>query len=1033
MSYFFIHRPIFAWVVAFFIILAGIISIQLLPVAQYPSVAPPSINITVTYPGASAKTLDETVVSIIEGEINGAEGLIYMTSVSQVNGVAEIQVTFDTDINPDMAQVDIQNRLARATPRLPQAVTQQGIQVAKSNSNILLVITLASQSGKFDSFDLGDYASRNLVPALQRIKGVGQTRVFGSERALRVWLDMPKLVSYGLSADDVIGAIRNQNAQISSGIIGDLPSIEYQDMSATLVISGQLTNVKGFENIVIKARNNGAMLKLKDIARIELGGQNYSVTARKNGGSIIGIAIQPSPSANAVETVANVREKLTELQKYFPDGMEYDVPIDASLFIKISIEKVVETLLEAVLLVFLVMFLFLQNIRYTLIPTIVVPIALLGTFSILLALGLSINVLTMFAMVLAIGILVDDAIVVVENVERIMTEEGLSPVDATIKAMKQITGAIVGITVVLVSVFIPMAFFGGSVGNIYKQFSVTMTVSILFSAFLALSLTPALCATLLKPGVVHGDHKKGFFASFNRFFDRASSKYESLILGILKKTARYAVIYLLIIGVGVFLFLRLPTSFLPDEDQGRIFMITQLPPGATAQRSTEVAKKIEDFYSKQPEVQTVVSIIGTNFFGAGQNMVNMFVALKDWDERPSKEHSADALAKRAFMHFMPMKEAFSVAINLPPIPELGNGSGFSVRLQDRGTLGYQALKDARDQLMQLASKSKVVANVRVEGVEDAPQLEMNIDREKAFAMGISFTDINHLFSTALGSSYVNDFPNKGRMQRVIVQADAPYRMQGDDLLKLHLRNAEGKMVPVSAFASMKWITGPMQVIRYNSYPAYRISGVAAPGFSTGQAMQEIEKLIAQLPKGIGYEWTGISREERISGSQAPLLFGLSFLAVFLCLAALYESWSIPFAVMLAVPLGILGSLLAATIMDMPNDVYFKVGLIAIMGLSAKNAILIIEFAKDLQEQGMELLDAIKLACKLRFRPILMTSFAFVLGVLPLAMATGAGSAAQRAIGTGVMGGMLSATFLAIFLVPVFFVVVKRLFPGKKKG
>lgn len=1033
MARFFIDRPIFAWVVALFIILAGIISIRLLPIAQYPNVAPPGINITITYPGASAKTLDETVVSIIEGELNGAEGLIYMTSVSQVNGVAEIMVTFEPGTNPDMAQVDIQNRLARAQPRLPAAVIQQGIQVAKANSNILMVITLSSESGMHDRFALGDFASRNIVPELQRVKGVGQTRVFGAERAMRVWLDMPKLVSYGLTAEDIGNAIRTQNAQVSSGIMGDLPSVEHQSISATLVVSGQLGSVEEFGNIILRTNKDGSSLRLKDVARIEVGGQNYSVSARKNGGPIIGIAIQPSPTSNAVDTVNNVRERLDTLQQYFPEGMEYDVPIDASEFIRISIQKVVETLLEAILLVFIVMFVFLQNLRYTLIPTIVVPIALLGTFSVLLVAGFSINVLTMFAMVLAIGILVDDAIVVVENVERIMAEEGLSPRDATVKAMSQITGAIIGITVVLVSVFIPMAFFGGSVGNIYRQFSITMSVSILFSALLALSLTPALCATLLKP-VIRGQHhaKRGFFGWFDRRFNGAANVYQRLVHAILGKSGRYLVVYVLIVVLGVFLMLRLPTSFLPDEDQGRIFTITQLPPGATAARSTAVAEQIEDFYRQQPEVKTVVSIIGTNFFGAGQNMVNMFVALKDWSERPGPEHSADALAKRAFMALMPMKEAFSVAINLPPIPELGNGTGFSVRLQDRGSVGAETLLEARNQFLQLASQSKVMNNVRVEGVEDAPQLQLVIDRDKAYTLGVNFADINRLLSSALGSSYINDFPNKGRMQRVIVQADAQYRMQPEDLLRLQLRNAEGKMLPLSAFASTRWINGPMQVIRYNGYPAYRISGQAAPGFSTGEAMAEVEKMMAQMPQGIGYEWTGISREERISGAQAPLLLGLSFLAVFLCLAALYESWSIPFAVVLAVPLGVLGSLLAATIMGMPNDVYFKVGLIAIMGLSAKNAILIIEFAKDLQAEGYNLVEATQMACKQRFRPILMTSFAFILGVLPLALATGAGSAAQRAIGVGVFGGMISATVLAIFLVPVFFVAVRSVFKGSAR-
>lgn len=1031
MARFFIDRPIFAWVIALFIILAGSIAISLLPIAQYPTVAPPSINVSITYPGASAKTIDENVVSIIEDELNGAEGMIYMTSVSQVNGTAEIMISFEPGTDAKMAQVDVQNRIARASPRLPAPVTQQGIRVDVATSDILMIVTLESSNKDWDIFRLGDYASRNIMPEVQRAEGVGQARMFGAERAMRIWLDMEKLLHYSLTAEDVANAIRAQNAQVSAGILGDLPSLPGQEISATIVVDGQLASAEEFENIVLRANEDGSALRVGDVARVGLGGQNYSVYARKNGEPVVGMAIQPSPTSNAVNTVKDVRQRLDQLSQYFPEGMKYDVPIDASEFIKISIMQVLLTLIEAMALVFIVMFVFLQNIRYTLIPALVVPIALLGACVVLLAAGFSINVLTMFAMVLSIGILVDDAIVVVENVERIMAEEKLPPKEATIKAMSQITGAVVGITLVLVSVFVPMAFFGGAVGNIYRQFSVTMAVSILFSAFLALSLTPALCATLLKP--ITGEEKKNrFFKWFNRSFNRTSTGYQSAVRSMLKKTGRYMVIYLgILVAVG-FLMVRLPTSFLPNEDQGRIFTITQLPPGATSERSAEVATEIEQFFAQQPEVRNVISVIGTNFFGAGQNMVNSFVSLTDWDERKGKGQDADSLAQRAFFAMLPMKEAFSVSMNLPPIPALGNGVGFSVRLQDRAGLGHQALLEARNQFLGLAAENPILANVRIEGVEDAPQWQIEIDREKAYALGVPFDAINRMISASLGSNYINDFPNAGRMQRVIIQAEAKDRMQPEDIMNLYIKNNKGDMLPLSAFATSKWITGPMQLIRYNGYPAYRISGEASPGNSTGEAMQQVDEIMKQLPQGVGHEWTGISREERISGSQVPLLLGLSLLGVFLCLAALYESWSIPFSVILVVPLGVLGALLSVTILSMPNDVYFKVGLIAIMGLSAKNAVLIIEFAKDIQAQGHSLIDSALMACKIRFRPIVMTSMAFLLGVVPLATATGAGSAAQRAIGTGVMGGMITAVSLAIFFVPVFFVVVRSIFKGSER-
>jgi multidrug efflux pump len=1033
MAKFFIDRPIFAWVIALFILVLGGVAIKQLPVAQYPSVAPPSIVVSATYPGASAQTLEESVLSVIEQEMNGAPGLIYMESVAQANGGGQITLSFESGTNADLAQVDVQNRLARASPRLPAAVTQQGVRVDKSRSNFLLFTILSSDNPAFDPVALGDYASRTVLPEIQRIPGVGQAQLFGTERAMRVWIDPAKLVSFNISSAEVNAAIRAQNAQVSSGSIGDLPNVAGQGIAATVVVNGQLTSVAQFGNIVLRANTDGSSVRLKDVARLELGGQNYATSARLNGKPSTGIGVQLSPTGNALATAKAVRVRMEELSKFFPQGVKWDIPYDSSRFVSISISQVVETLIEAMLLVFLVMYLFLQNIRYTIIPTIVVPVSLLGTFAVLLAMGFSINVLTMFGMVLVIGIVVDDAIVVVENVERIMSEEGLSPREATKKAMGQISGAIIGVTVVLVSVFVPLAFFSGSVGNIYRQFSAVMVASILFSAFMALSLTPALCATLLKP-VQAGHHheKRGFFGWFNRGFSRTAKGYEGLVARILGKAPRYLIIYAAIIGAVGLLFARLPTSFLPSEDQGYMLVNVQLPPGATIERTTGVMEKVEEFILKQPEVQSMVGVLGFSFSGQGQNAALAFVTLKDWSERKGAEHSAQAISGRAFGALMGVRDAFIFALSPPPIPELGTAQGFNFRLQDRGGNGRTALVNARNQLLGLASQSKVLANVRPDGLEDAPQLQLDIDRDKASALGVGFDAINATLSTALGSSYINDFPNRGRLQRVMVQADAPSRMQPEDLLKLNAPNAQGKLVPLSAFATTRWITGPMQTVRYNGYPAMRLSGEAAPGRSSGEAMAEMERLAAQLPQGFAYEWTGQSREEKLSGAQAFILLGFSLLAVFLCLAALYESWSIPLAVILVVPLGILGALLGANIRDFSNDVYFKVGLVTIIGLSAKNAVLIIEYAKDLHAQGMGLIEAVLQACHLRFRPIIMTSLAFILGVLPLVVASGAGSASQRAIGTGVMGGMITATALAVLFVPVFFVVVRRIFKGSER-
>ncbi|MDI4635094.1 efflux RND transporter permease subunit [Pelomonas sp. V22] len=1033
MARFFIDRPVFAWVLALFILVFGAVAITKLPVAQYPTVAPPSLVISTVYPGASAKTLDESVISVIEQELNGAPGLAYLESVSQANGTGAITVTFEPGTNIDLAQVEIQNRLGRATPRLPAAVTQQGVRVDKARNNFLLFVTLSSSDGKLDPVALGDYASRNIIPEIQRLPGIGQAQLFGTERAMRIWLDPAKMLSFNMSPAEVNAAIRAQNSLVPAGAIGDLPNLSSQTMSATVVIKGQLENADQFANIVVRSNTDGSAVRLKDVARIELGGQGYGSYSRLNGKPATGIGIQLAPTGNALAAATAVKERMAELKRYFPEGVVYAVPYDSSKFVNVSIAQVVETLVEAIILVFLVMFLFLQNWRYTLIPTLVVPIALLGTFALMLANGFSINVLTLFGMVLVIGIVVDDAIVVVENVERIMSEEGLSPRDATVKAMSQISGAIIGITVVLVSVFVPMAFFAGSVGNIYRQFSMAMVSAILLSALMALTLTPALCATLLKQVEAgHAHAKTGFFGWFNRGFSSTAKSYEGWVAKLLKKSGRMMIIYAAICaGVG-FLYMRMPTSFLPNEDQGYLIVNVQLPPGATTNRTEAAVKAVEDFMLKQPEVENVIGVIGFSFSGQGQNAALVFVPLKPWDERKGPEHSASALAGRAFGAFMQVRDAFIYPLSPPPIPELGTATGFALRLQDRAGLGHEALLNARNQLMGMASQSKLITGMRPDGLEDAPQLQIDIDRDKAYAQGVSYDAVAAVISTQLGSSYVNDFPNAGRLQRVVVQADAAARMQPEDLLRLNVTNAQGKSVPLSAFASTHWITGQMQATRYNGYPAMRLAGDAAHGASTGAAMAELEAMVAKLPPGIGFEWTGLSREEKLSGSQAMVLLVFSLLAVFLCLAALYESWSIPLSVMLVVPLGLLGALAGVTLRDMPNDVYLKVGLITIIGLSSKNAILIIEFAKDLQAQGKGLIEATLEACHLRFRPIVMTSVAFILGVVPLFFATGAGSASQRAIGTGVLSGMIAATVLAVIFVPIFFLVVRRIFKGSER-
>ena len=1033
MAKFFIDRPIFAWVVALFIIIAGAVSITRLPVSQYPEVAPPTVTLSAVYAGADAQTMEDSVLSIIEREMNGVEGLDYMESKALSNGTGSLVLTFRTGTDPDLAQVDVQNRLSRAEPRLPASVRQTGVQVSKSRSNFLLFAMFSSDDPNMDTAAIADYVARNVQPEIQRLEGVGDAQLFGSERAMRIWLDADKLRGLSLSATDVNNAIAAQNAQVSAGGLGDLPNSAGQTVSASIVVPGQLKTVEEFENIVLRANTDGSVVHLKDVARVELGSQSYNTSARLNGKPAVGVGVQLATGGNALAAAQLVKAKLTELEKFFPEGVHWTIPYDSSEFVSISIEKVVYTLIEAIVLVFLVMFLFLQNIRYTLIPTIVVPIALLGAFAVMFVTGMSINVLTMFAMVLVIGIVVDDAIVVVENVERIMAEEKLPPLQATRKAMTQISGAVIGITVVLIVVFVPMAFFAGSTGNIYRQFSLVMAVAIFFSAFLALSLTPALCATLLKP-IEDGHHeKKGFFGWFNRKFNAGTKKYESGVARLLRRGGRMLLLYVALIGIGVFVLMRLPTSFLPTEDQGYAIAVVQLPPGATQERTLRTFEQMEAFTLQQPEVENMVSVLGFSFAGQGQNMGLSFITLKDWAERSAAGSDAGSVAGRITGAMMQQnKDGMVFALTPPAIPELGTSSGFDFRLQDRSGKGHEALLAARNQLLGMAMQSKVLTQVRPDGMEDAPQLRIDVDRAAASAQGVSFGSIAGVLNTALGSSYVNDFPNSGRLQRVIVQSDVADRMQPEDILKLTVTNSQGQAVPLSSMVQTSWITGPMQTVRYNGYPSMAITGSAVPGLSSGDAMLEMEKLAAQLPEGFGFEWTGQSREERAAGSQAYILYAFSILAVFLCLAALYESWTIPVAVLLVVPLGFLGAVLGIFGRGLANDVYFQVGLITVIGLSAKNAILIVEFAKDLQAQGKNPFEAALAAAHLRFRPIIMTSLAFIMGVVPLYFASGASSASQRAIGTSVLWGMLVGTLLAVFFVPMFYAAVRSWFHHSKR-
>jgi len=1032
MSKFFIDRPIFAWVISLLIVIIGVLSISQLPVAQYPSVAPPSISINASYAGASAETLQNTVTSIIEQQINGIDNLLYITSSSNSSGLATISLYFEPGTNPDVAQVQVQNKLQLAIPALPQIVQQAGVTVTKSTRNYLMFFTLSSSDGSLDEIALGNYIASSVLDPIRRVTGVGEANMFGTENAMRIWMNPQKLYSYNMTATDIINAIGAQNIQIPVGQLGDRPAVKGQQLNITLQSRSTLSTPKEFENIILRVNPDGSRVYLRDVATVALAGLDYSTQARINGHASAAVAIKLSPTANAVATADAIHAKVTELSKFFPPSVHVDYPLDQSAFVRISIEEVVKTLLIAIFLVFLVMYLFLQNIRTTLIPTIVVPVALMGSFTVLKAFGFSINVLTLFGMVLAIGMLVDDAIVVVENVERLMREEGLSPRDAARKAMEQITGALIGISLVLTAVFIPMAFFGGSVGAIYRQFSISLIASMLFSIFLALTLTPALCASMLRP-IAKGqfDEKKGFFGGFNYIFNYGRDGYRNIVSWMLEGTGAYFIFYLLIIAAVAVLYVRLPSSFLPEEDQGYFITNIQLPVGATYARTLSVLKQVEKYFLSQPEVDKLITVAGFSFNGRGQNSALSFIRLKDWSKRPGDVHKAPAIIRRAFGAFSQIKDAIIYPVNLPPIPELGTSSGFDLQLEDQSSLGHQKLMDASHQLMGLAAKDPNVAGVRMQGLEDAAQLKINIDENKASALGVSLGDINIALQANFGSFYVNNFVHGNRVQRVIVELDAPFRMLPSDINKVYVRNSHGNMVALSSLVNLEWTYGSPQLQRYNGFPSVEIVGSTPPGKSTGDAMNAMEAMIKQLPKGVGFEWTGQSFEERLSSTQAPTLYTLSLIVVFLALAALYESWSIPFAVMLIVPLGVLGSLLAATIWHMPNDVYFKVGLLAIIGLSTKNAILIVEFAKDLQKEGKELVAATLEAIHLRLRPILMTSLAFILGVMPLALSTGAGSASQHAIGTGVAGGMFTATFLAIFFVPIFFVAVRRVFKGKK--
>jgi multidrug efflux pump len=1033
MSRFFIDRPVFAWVIAIIIMLAGALSITSLPIAQYPSIAPPTISVIANYPGASAKTLEDTVTQVIEQKLNGIDNLRYIESASTSDGTVTITVTFEGGTNPDIAQVQVQNKVALATPLLPQEVQQQGVQVNKSVRNFLIVVGLISEDGRMSGTDLADYNASVIKDPISRLPGVGEIQTFGTQYAMRIWLDPDKLTKYQLATSDVVTAVRAQNAQIAAGALGDLPAMPGQLLNATIMAQSRLQTPEQFGAILLRVNTDGSRVFLRDVARLELGSETYTTLARYNGKPASGMAIRPATGANALETVAAVKKKVAELSAFFPPGVKAIYPYDTTPFVRISVKEVVKTLLEAIVLVFLVIFLFLQNWRATLIPTIAVPVVLLGTFGVMAAAGYSINTLTLFGLVLAIGLLVDDAIVVVENVERVMQEEGLSPKEATRKSMDQISGALVGIGLVLCAAFVPMAFFTGSSGVIYRQFSLTIASAVALSVMIALILTPALCATMLKP-IPKGHHekKRGFFGWFNRVFDRNADRYASGVGAFLRRSGRALIFYALIGAVVVVLFVRAPTGFLPDEDTGVLFAMAQLPPGSTREQADKVLKKMENHFFEEEKdlVEGGFGVLGFSFSGNGQNQVLMFVKLKDWEERRRPEQKVKAIQGRAMGKFMQFKDAFAFAFAPPAVLELGTATGFDVRLVDRAGLGHETLMGARNQLLGMSMQNSVVTKVRPNGLDDMPMYQIDIDQEKASALGLSLADINASMSTILGSTYVNDFIDKDRVKKVFVQGDAPFRMLPEDVNRWYVRNAQGGMVPFSAFSTTQWTLGSPKLERFNGSPSVSLLGEPAADHSSGEAMREIEQMAKALPPGIGIEWAGLSYEERLSGSKSAALYTIALVMVFLCLAALYENWAIPFSVMMDMPLGALGVVAATSLRGMPNDIYFQIGLITIIGLSAKNAILVVEFAKERFDRGASLVDAALHAVRQRLRPILMTSIAFGLGVLPLALSTGAGSGSQNAIGTSIVGGAITTTLLGLFFVPLYFVTVMRLFKVK---
>ncbi|MEO8449356.1 MAG: multidrug efflux RND transporter permease subunit [Gemmatimonadota bacterium] len=1036
---FFIDRPVFSWVIAFAIVLAGVIALRGLPIEQYPSIAPPSLTISVVYPGADASVLATNVTQVIEQELNGVEGFLYMASSSQSNGAASITVTFVTGTDINIAQVEVQNRLRSVEPRLPEEVRRQGVTVNKAGQGFLMIVALTSKSGATPTLDLGNFAVTRVVDELRRIHGVGDIRSFSSEYAMRVWLDPDKLATYKLSPADALAAVQEQNTQSTGGSLGDQPLAERSEINATILTQNRFTTPEQFASIILRANPDGSVTRLGDVARVELGAQNYLSGLELDGKPAAGMAVQLTPGANALAAANSVKSRMAELARTFPPDIGWIVAFDSTPFITASVRSVVETLVEAMILVFLVMFLFLQNWRATLIPTIVVPIALAGACLGLSLFGFSINVLSLFAMVMSIGILVDDAIVVIENVERIMAQEHLPPYEATVKAMTQITSAIVGITLVLVAVFVPMAFFPGSTGAIYRQFSVTLAISIGFSALLALTLTPALCAALLRPHAIgtarSGSRFSGLvgrgFGGFNRWVERTTGRYQGVVRSILGRPLRFLAIFAGLVAITLVLFMRLPGSFLPTEDQGTVLTVVQAPPGATLERTSLAVEQVKAFYRAQPQIKSIIFIKGFSFFGQGQANAMSFATLQPWNKRPGEANSAQTLVGRATSALGRIKEGMVFALNPPAIQGLGVAGGFTLKLQDRGGLGLPALLHARNQILGLASKSPLLQGVRPEGQADAPQLRVQVDRITARALGLAIRDVNATLAITFGSAYANDFSRDGRILRVLLAADAPYRMTPKDVLDLRVRNDRGEMVPFGAFTTVEWTAGTPQVDRYNGYPAMTISGMAAPGRSTGEAMAEMERLARQLPEGFAFEWTGISYEEKQSAGQIGLLLGLSLVVVFLLLAALYESWTVPLAVLLVVPLGVLGAVLFSMARGLSADVYFNVGLVTIIGLSAKNAILIVEFAIEEEAAGKSTLDAILSAVKLRLRPIIMTSLAFILGMVPLVVASGAGAASRIAVGTGVAGGMVTATLIGIFFIPLFYLSVRRWLSRKR--